>query len=465
MPTLSSLASPPTWPFFGNLHQMRPLRAHAVLEQWAMDYGTPYRVMLGKRAMMVTSSPQSIQMILRERPNGFRRGRPVESVFNEMGISGVFSAEGALWQRQRRLVMKAFDPTHLRAYFPSLKLATDRLQKRWATLARQGAELDLVAELMRYTVDVTAGLAFGVDINTIESEHAHGSAGVLQTHLDKVFPMINRRLTMPYPYWRHVKLPADRALDKHLGEIQKAILGFITLARSTLAAHPERATQPSNLIEALLIARDAEGSEFTDQDVSGNIFTALLAGEDTTANTLAWLTHFLCDQTQWQDKLAAEAQMASEFDALQDMPLHEASIQEAMRLKPVAPMLFFEALADCELDGIELPKNTPITTLMRLPGLDEQRFPNPQHFDPLRWLKPDLVGDVFNASSARKAIMPFGAGPRFCPGRYLAMLEIKMVCAMLVKHFKVSKAPGALVSERYNLSMMPQGLKIRLEMR
>jgi cytochrome P450 len=465
MTALNSLASPPTWPIFGNLHRMRPLRVHAVLEQWAHDYGTPYRVMLGQRAMMVTSSPQAIQTILRERPNGFRRGRPVESVFNEMGISGVFSAEGAQWQRQRRLVMKAFDPAHLRAYFPSLKLATERLQKRWTALAAQAAEIDLVAELMRYTVDVTAGLAFGVDINTIESKHAHGSAAILQTHLDKVFPMINRRLTMPYPYWRRFKLPADRALDKHLVEIQKEITGFIALTRAKLLAHPEHATHPSNLIEALLLARDADGSEFTDQDVSGNIFTALLAGEDTTANTLAWLTHFLCDETDWQNKLAEEAHLAVEFDALQEMPLHEAAIQEAMRLKPVAPVLFFETLGDCELDGIELPKNTPITTLMRLPGLDDRRFPNPQHFDPQRWLNGDDVGDVFNASSARKVIMPFGAGPRFCPGRYLALLEIKMVCAMLLKHFKVSKVPGTLVSERYNLSMMPQGLRIRLEMR
>jgi cytochrome P450 len=60
--------------------------------------------------------------------------------------------------------------------------------------------------------------------------------------------------------------------------------------------------------------------------------------------------------------------------------------------------------------------------------------------------------------------MPFGGGPRFCPGRYLALAEIKMVATMLVRNFAITREPG-LVGERYQLSMMPTQLRVRLRSR
>ena len=92
---------------------------------------------------------------------------------------------------------------------------------------------------MRYTVDVTTNLAFGYDMNTLEKE-----GDVIQEHLEKIFPMINRRINAPFPYWRYFKLPADRALDKSLVEIRETITGFVTRGRARLAQNPELAEHP-----------------------------------------------------------------------------------------------------------------------------------------------------------------------------------------------------------------------------
>jgi len=460
--SIASLPGPGGVPYFGNVLQFRPARMHLQLEDWARRYGTPYRLRLIGRDMLVIDDAQTIGELLRARPWTFRRARPVQSVFREMGIAGVFSAEGETWERQRRLVMRAFDPAHLKRYFPSLVTVTARLRRRWQAAATRGEALDLQAELMRYTVDVTAGLAFGADINTIE-----GGEDVIQRHLERIFPMVNRRTTAPFAWWRHVKLPADRALERDLAAAHRAVDGFIARARARLAADPGLRERPGNLIEALLAARDAPGSEFTDADVSGNVFTALLAGEDTTANTLAWLGYYLCEEPATQDALHAEtvavlgdAPQLEAFERLNALPYTEAATREAMRLRPVAPVLSFEALKPVQVGDFALAPGDIVSALMRLPGMDPALLEAPEAFRPARWLS----GDEARLSAAKKALMPFGGGPRFCPGRYLALAEIKMVATMLARNFRIAREPGA-VGERYQLSMMPTGLRVRLEAR
>ena len=141
---------------------------------------------------------------------------------------------------------------------------------------------------MRYTVDVTAGLAFGVDINTLESDHE-----VIQTHLDKVLPG-----ALPARCSRRCRLalaascrPTGRSTRTR--ELHRAVDGFIAQARARMDADPSLRARPRNLIEAMIAARDTDGSGLDDADVAGNVLTMLLAGEDTTANTLAWMIYLL----------------------------------------------------------------------------------------------------------------------------------------------------------------------------
>ncbi len=466
----SSLRQPRSLPVVGSMLSLAldQSTAHTAFERWAKELGTPYRVRLGKRYMMVVDDPGEIAAIMKARPGAFRRVRPLEGIFKEMGIAGVFSAEGADWERQRRLVMKAFDPGHLRSYYPSLVAVTQRLRRRFERAADSGELLDLQAEFMRYTVDVTAGLAFGADINTIDSGEDR-----IQAHLDKIFPAINRRMTAPFAYWRSVKLPSDHALDADLAHVREAIDGFIAQARQRMQAQPELAQTPGNLIEALLAARDREGSGFSDDDVSGNVFTALLAGEDTTANTLAWLCHYLCADSHIQavlcDEAVAETPAGQDdmqaYAAADSLPKIDAAIKEAMRLRPVAVLLSHESNEATSVSGIAIRARTPVCTLLRPAGLDANLFPQPHAFLPTRWYAPEALGlTPEQVAKAKKVLMPFGAGPRFCPGRYLAMLEIKMVTAMMVRHFELA-ADGGEVTERYALSMMPSGLKVRLRHR
>src|SRR3954471_11733873 len=222
MKTVRDLPGPKGLPLLGNLLELDLKRLHRQLEGWANQFGTIYVFQIASKPVIVFTDPEHNQTILRNRPKIYRRLGSIEPVFKEMGISGVFSAEGDDWKRQRRLTSHAFDSKHLQQFFPTLLRVTDRLRKRWLKAAKTDAIIDVQQDFMRYTVDVTTNLAFGYDMNTLETE-----GDVIQEHLEKIFPAINRRVNAPFPWWRYFKLPEDRALDKALAAINGSVDRFI----------------------------------------------------------------------------------------------------------------------------------------------------------------------------------------------------------------------------------------------
>ena len=233
---------------------------------------------------------EAVAATLRDRPDGFRRTARLTEIGMEMGLPpGVFGANGDAWRRQRRMVMAGFDPAHVKRYFPALqKVAAAPASGAGRPRRSRTSAIDLQADLMRYTVDTIAGLAFGAEVNTLESDD-----DVIQQHLDKIFPALFRRLLAPLPYWRLLRLPADRELERSMAEVNAAVDGFVAQARARLQADPARREHPHNLLEAMIVAADEPGSGIDDEQVAGNVLTMLLAGEDTTANTLAWMIDLL----------------------------------------------------------------------------------------------------------------------------------------------------------------------------
>jgi cytochrome P450 len=440
MTAIAELPGPRPLPLVGNAHRLRPARLHVMLEQWGRRYGPAFRFTMGAREVVAFTEPDTVNAILRERPDGYRRWRELEMVAGELGLGGPFTSEGDDWRRQRRLAVTALNSNHLRRYFDVIHLATERLQRRLQT----ERPVPILDDFMSYSVDITSALAFGHDLNTLER-----GDGELQRHITRVFELLARRTLSPSPYWHVFNPPADRAAERSIKVIHSEIDGFIAAARERMRLRPELREAPENFLESMLTT-----SGYDDHDVFANVFTMLLAGEDTTANTLAWATYLLARDPAAQRRLAAEADAALGEDLLPHdpedvdrMPFAEAVFREAARLKSTAPLLFFEPNADTVAGGVELPAGTRIVCLTRQigrPGL-------PDRFD------PDRNGDA-------KTFLSFGAGPRFCPGRNLAFLEGKTALTMLARNF-TWEPTGPAPRERFGFTMRPTGLRVTLRPR
>jgi cytochrome P450 len=453
---IKDLPGPKAWPLVGNVLSLSPLRIHQDMENLALRHGKVFRVFFGRRAVLVLADHQQVAAVLRDRPERFRRPSRTAAVSREMGgTPGLFVAEGAQWRNQRRMVMAGFAPGPIRAYFPSLVKVAKRLEKRWRTAAQSGTSISLDTDLKRYTVDVIAGLAFGTEVNTIES-----GDDVIQQYLDDILPAIARRSLALIPYWRYFKLPRDHRLDHSVKSMRNAVNDLILQARARLTADPERRIKPSNLLEAMLVAADTKESGVNDDDVAGNVSTMLLAGEDTTANTISWMIYLLHQNPATLAKARAEVRSqapdcaAFTIEQMDSLTYMDACISETMRLKPVAPFMPLEATKDTEVAGVRVPAGTIVWNTLRHDTVDEKLFPNPTQFDPDRW-----------PNQHSKVSTPFGSGPRTCPGRYLAILEIKIAMAMLLGSFDiqaVNTPDGQEARELMAFVMSPIGLSMRL---
>ncbi|ELX09601.1 cytochrome P450 [Janthinobacterium sp. HH01] len=460
---IADLPAPKAQLLMGNVRDINRKPLHQVLEGWGREFGPMYRFRVLRKEIVVTSDRELIATLLRDRPDAMRRSSRTADALNEVGTRGLFTAEGEDWRRQRKLVMRALTPEVIHNFFPTLTALTERLRLRWETAIAAGRPVDVLRDLKAYTLDVTIGLAMGQDINTLELEEHP-----LQRDIEFLFKLVAKRLTSPFAYWRVSVL---RRADDHEAiaaaeRIQRAIFGFIAEARKRIERNPALRQKPSNMLEALIVARDEPDSGVTDEAVVGNAITMVFAGEDTTSNTTAWLIDFLSTHPQAARSMAAETELVlgakavlDDYHQLERLKYIDAATREAMRLKPVAPIMAAQPNEDAVLGDLSVPKGTVIFLLLRQASERDCELAQPERFQPERWLE----GAHGSGDDPARKMFPFGGGPRFCPGRYLAMAEIKMAMAMLVKNFEIERVPGAApVEERFTFTMTPSALPVRL---
>jgi cytochrome P450 len=459
--SLSQLDGPRKLPLLGNMLDIDSKRLHLILEEWAARYGSYFVIWFGPKPALIVSDSEAVLTVLRERPGTFRRTSAFRDVAEELlGPGGVLTAEGDAWGRQRRLVMAAFASGHMRVCMPSIVEITRRLWRRLATAARSG-QVDILRELMAFTADVTTLVAFGHQLNTIEQ----GSQGI-HHDVEVLFSALGSRVNIPFPYWRYLKLAGDREIERAIGRVKNQVHSIIRTKRAELEREPARAAAPANLLEAMIVARDAEDEKarLSDDEVYSNSVTMLLGGEDTTANSIAWILHFMALYPEVKARMREEAErelpnseLPTTLEDVQRLRYIAAVTQETLRLKSTAPTVFVEAAKDTVLGDVAVPAGTMILPLTRLLGLRDEHFSDAKTFSPERWLRGAGGGNHDPRIS-----MAFGSGPRICPGRSLALLECTMVSALIARHFDIAHiGDPARVQERFDFAMEPTNLDLR----
>jgi len=219
----------------------------------------------------------------------------------------------------------------------------------------------------------------------------------------------------------------------------------------------------------MLIASNEPGSGVTDETIFANVITLLMAGEDTTAHTLSWTMFFLSADGALQSRMHDEAlavlgdgPVCAQFDDVRRLDAFEALATEATRLKPIVPLFLTEPLHDTVLGGVALPAGTPMFFVTRRAMIDESHFGQASRYLPERW----AAGHEAVQPHDNRAYLQFGAGPRVCPGRQLAGVEIRLVLSMLCRHFTMELATEReSIREVMAFTMMPSAMPVRLQIR
>ena len=393
---------------------------------------------------------------------------------------GVFSAEGEDWKRQRKLTAPAFTPVQVRNHYETITLVCSRLRRKWMKMitdldnVEQGVVIDVLPDLMNLTLDIVSLIAFGYDLNSLEKESD------ITECLLQYLPFAYFRIGCPIPYWKLFYLPIDRRFYKGHAKVQDLIGNII----SEFYSQSSNNDSTRSFIHTILQAREADKNQLTDEEIFGNVITILLAGQDTTANTLAWSLYYLSRNHTIQEDLYNEITNylpdGNEYIDKSDidkLSLCSDIIQETLRIRGPSPVIYLEANDNIIVEGndskITLSKGDVTILLIRSMTKDEESTPNPKIFNPYRWKENNVEIDPFLKT------LPFGGGPRVCPGKTLSLFESKMFLSSICSDFiirpentisdsinnNLQGTEDPSVSETLAFTMSPTNLKLRFFLR
>lgn len=405
-------------------------RTHGDLVELAMPWAT----------VVVVSHPDDIRDVLVTHGRSMHKGRALELAKALLG-EGLLTSEGEFHLRQRRLAQPAFHRQRIGAYAEAMGRATAAVRDRW----RDGAAVDIHAEMMELTLTIVAATLFGADVS--------GDSAEVSEALDAAFravslgfaagPLGMALFKLPLPSTRRFTRAKD-ALDAIIYRI--------------IAERRRDGRDRGDLLSMLLSAQDDEGdgSGMTDRQLRDEVITLFLAGHETTANALAFAWLLLARHPDAAASLHAEVDRVlgdrvPTLDDLAAMPYTRAVVAETMRLYPPAYIVGRRAAVPVTVAGQPFPARTIFLVSQWVTHRDPRWWPEPEAFRPERWFD-----EAAAAARPKFAYFPFGGGTRICIGEQFAWMEAMLCLAMLARRWRV-EVPGPDPALQPIITMRPKG--------
>jgi cytochrome P450 len=394
--------------------------------------GEVFRVrILGREdSFVVTSHPDHAKALFTAKPGqapsltGESPLRPV------VGPNSVLTSIGERHMRQRKLLLPPFHGEAVKRYVGVIEDAIARELEGWTP----GEALALAPRMQAVTLDVIMAGVFG-----IEGRPAPDSPeGRLRTGIRRALAISTR------PLWLLAELH-NVGRDEPRGAM-KVSLAYID--RLIYAAIDHRRQQgredTGDVLGLLLAARDEQGRPLGDRELRDELLTLVLAGHETTANSLAWTFERLVRTPEPYARLREAVRDGSAEDAEAYV---DATIYEGMRVRPVIPGVARRVTVPWRLGEYRVPANTPVAISIALLHHRPDVYPDPFAFRPERFL---------GRSPGTYTWIPFGGGIRRCLGASLAMIEQQIVLRRIAERVDLrAEDPQPEVARHRNVTMIP----------
>ncbi|CAJ2512514.1 Uu.00g055290.m01.CDS01 [Anthostomella pinea] len=351
------------------------------------------------------------------------------------GQDSVFSARDVdVHRRHRKLLSAPLSEPGLKAFLPQVEAKVRLAIQRMGEEAETRGAADILKWWMFMATDVIGELSFGESFRMLEHGkmnqygadlQAIGSFAALRTTFPFLFRLA-RVYNVPVPFMNKAKAASLRILSYAAESIQR---------HRTIVENEGSNARPT-LLSKLYKAGDDE--TMTQNEMCGNAQSFIVAGSDTTSNTLTYLVWAVCRHPAVKAKLIKELEQLPDdfvYDDVKGLPYLDQVIDETLRLYPAAPSGLPRAVPPegVELAGYHLPGGYTVSTQAYSLHLNDDAFPEPHVFNPERWEKPTrLMKDSF---------MPFGGDSRNCLGLHLALMELRLATTRFFRAF-----PNATVS-------------------
>ncbi|XP_032243239.2 cytochrome P450 3A16 [Nematostella vectensis] len=432
---VSHLQGPEPYPFIGNIPDIiKNGTLHKTIHKFYKRYGRVYKFCIGRTPTIIVNDPEIARQILVKQSDKFP-DRPLFVKSAPPMDKNMFVVRGATWKRIRTILTPTFSSSKLKQLVPIIESSSNILSDIIEKHASKGKSVDCYRLFAIFALDVIMKSAFGYETDVQsnpDDELIRRGREVFKIPLWKrafsMFPFADRISTL-------LKLNAVQNTDY-----------FLRMALDMIHSRQVKGTTGRrDLLQLMLEAHDSTvngASKLSDEELAVQATVFLIAGFETTGNTLSYTAYYLATHPDIQDRLLEELDKA--HDNRGDTSLYDFCLSheyldrvlcEVLRLCPPAFMHLRHCDQDCVIEGIHFPK-----------GVDVSVAAWNLHRDPEAWEYPEeFYPDHFTPEAKLKrhafSYEPFSMGPRQCIGMRFALTELKICLVTILKKFKLERAP------------------------
>ncbi len=437
------------------LINLRPFIANPieVLDIYGKEHGDTFEIFMGgiERAL-ITTNPKIIRHILQKNNRNYKKSHIQNNTLGRFLGNGLLTSEGEYWLKQRRLIQPGFHKTKLEGLTKIMSSVIDNYFNDLDTQIKSKPLVDSYEVMMELAFLTVAKSLFSTSVK-------EGDLRRLNNNLTLLQEFIIKQIRVPFlaPWFK-----ISGTLKKHdriSKDSKDLVLGYIQERRAS-------GQSQDDLLDMLLAARYEDNNEgMSDEQLLDETLILFVAGHETTANALAWITYLLTKHPETIKKIRKELQDCIEnknptFSDLPKLKYLRQVIEESMRLYPPAWITDRVAIADDEIDGYKIPKGKLVVPYIYGVHRSEKFWEKPSAFIPER----------FEAARKKEqtpfAYLPFGGGPRFCIGQSFAMMEMQLIVAAFVQRYDFELEPGQEITTKPLVTLRPKdGVKLKLRTR
>ncbi|KAI3426077.1 hypothetical protein D9Q98_008045 [Chlorella vulgaris] len=420
--------------------------------EWARVTGPLTRFHILNRTGLIVNDPEGAKRVFQTRQRLYEKDldfsyKPFLSILG----TGLVTADGAHWQKQRLLMAPALRIDMLDAIIPIANSAVERLCKNLEAFRGTGTPVDLEEEFRLLTLQI-----IGEAILSLPPEEC-----------DRVFPSLylpvmeesNVRVLAP---WRQLYPLTAYRYNSRVKQLNNYIIGIIRQRRAARAASGGKAPAKADILDRILISAEERGEKWTpasEVQLCFEVKTFLLAGHETSSAMLCWTMYELSQNKAALEQVRAEAARvfapssgkdggaagAPTREAVDGMEYTLAALKESLRKYSVVPVVTRNLVQEDELLGHQLPRGSWL--IVHLQGIHQQ-YKDPQRWQPERYM-PGGEYDQFDESIRPYMFLPFIQGPRNCLGQYFALLENRVLLSVLSQRFTFTPVDAKKAGETH----------------
>ncbi|XP_021193424.3 cytochrome P450 9e2 [Helicoverpa armigera] len=426
--------------------------------------------------------------------------RSFTSSFDPFFGRGLLMLRGDEWKAMRSTMSPAFTSSKMRLMVPFMEeIALEMirvLQEKMRASGKPYIDVEAKDMMTRYANDVIASCAFGLKVNSQESDHeffVHSQTitkftflRILKIIFFRCLPNLVQKLKMSLvpressDYFSSVVLTTMQDREKNNIVRNDLINILMEVKRGQLTHEKDDADTDAGFatVEESHIGKKQHNYEWTDSDLVAQAALFLFAGFETASTSMSFLLYELAVNPDVQDRLLQEIREYDErnrgkidYNVIQSMTYLDMVVSEGLRLWPPAAIVDRMCVKDYNF-GRPSPNATKDLIIREGQGVgvapwvfhrNPKYFPEPTKFDPER----------FSPENRHKILpftyFPFGLGPRNCIGSRFALCEIKVMLYVLIREMEVypfekTCYPPQLSKDGFNMQLQG-GTWLRLRVR